>query len=1046
MPQRNEASWNALVSGFVKVGLYGEAFKLFDQMRSCGFGSNGFVISSLITACSRSNDLISQAFQTHGFVVKSGLLDDVFIGTSLLHFYGTNGLVMEAKILYQGMPFKNIVSRTALMVVCSDNGQHQEVINMYKQMKQEGLEFNENTFTTVISSCGMLDNQMLGMQALGHVIKSGFESNLSVANSLVSMFDNFGDIDEASYVFDHMKERDTISWNSMISAYGHFKLCEKALGCLRWMRFAHNEVNAVTFSSLLLSCDSVDSVKWGRGIHGLALKYGIHSDVCVCNTLHHPRIRREGKIVHALAVSSGLANDLIVGNSLVTMYANCGLTMKAKQVFDMMPDQDTVTWNALIGGFAENDEADEAFETFKLMRRRGLQENYITIVNLLSSFSSSTSLLKHGLSIHALIISIGFETDEYVKNSLIIMYAKCSDLDSSSILFSKSRNITPVTYNAMISANARYGRGEDAMKMFKEMFNLGVSLDQFSFSSAFAAAAYLATLEEGKMLHGLAMKFGLDLNLHVLNAVMDMYGKCGELNDVLNILPEPVNRSRPSWNILISTYSRHGLFQLSRETFHEMLDAGIRADYVSFVSLLSACSHGGLVDEGLEYYSSMTRDFGISPGIEHCVCMVDLLGRVHGNVELSKRAAQQLIQMGPDDDSVYVLYSNVCASSGNWADVESIRNQMQLGNVKKKPACSWVKLKNKVTSFRMGDQTHPQAKKIDAKLEEMKKLITEAGYVPDTSFALHDTDEEQKEHNLWNHSERLALAYGLIISRKMSSDLENAKSGEVNKNADADVDVTSVSEVQATWRSMLLQQESVYGVAAGYCLSASLLSIINKWAIMKFPYPGALTALQYFTSAAVPIFVAIGETLFLHQPWPSLKTWASLATIFGGSVIYVMTDYRFTVMAYSWALAYLISMSIDFVYIKHVVMTIGLNTWSLVLYNNLEALLLFPLELFIMGELKKIEHDISDDSDWYSFCVILPVGLSYLFGLLISFFGFSYRKAISATGFTVLGIVNKLLTVVINLIIWDKHSTYVGDNRSSYLYAGWCSVSAIYKQ
>ncbi|KAL7588987.1 hypothetical protein Lser_V15G41355 [Lactuca serriola] len=284
------------------------------------------------------------------------------------------------------------------------------------------------------------------------------------------------------------------------------------------------------------------------------------------------------------------------------------------------------------------------------------------------------------------------------------------------------------------------------------------------------------------------------------------------------------------------------------------------------------------------------------------------------------------------------------------------------------------------------------------------------------------------------------------------------------------------------WYDIFLQQVSVYGIAAGYCLSASLLSIINKWAVMKFPYPGALTALQYFTSAsgvflfgslnflqhdrldpqtmwrflpaaiifylslftnselllhanvdtfivfrsAVPIFVAIGETLYLHQPWPSLKTWLSLATIFAGSVVYVITDYQFTLMAYTWALAYLISMSIDFVYIKHVVMTIGLNTWGLVLYNNLEALLLFPLELLIMGELKKIRHEIKEETDWYSFEVILPVGLSCLFGLAISFFGFSCRRAISATGFTVLGIVNKLLTVVINLMIWDKHSSFIG--------------------
>ncbi|CAA3005770.1 GDP-mannose transporter GONST3-like [Olea europaea subsp. europaea] len=313
----------------------------------------------------------------------------------------------------------------------------------------------------------------------------------------------------------------------------------------------------------------------------------------------------------------------------------------------------------------------------------------------------------------------------------------------------------------------------------------------------------------------------------------------------------------------------------------------------------------------------------------------------------------------------------------------------------------------------------------------------------------------------------------------MSNDVENPKDG----NATKVLDVPSISsEPQSTWYSSLLQHVSIYGIAAGYCISASLLSIINKWAVMRFPYPGALTALQYLTSAAgvlicgwlkiiehdkldlvtmwrflpaaiifylslftnselllhanvdtfivfrsvVPIFVAIGETLYLHQPWPALKTWLSLGTIFAGSVLYVITDYQFTLMAYSWALAYLVSMSIDFVYIKHVVMTIGLNTWGLVLYNNLEALLLFPLEFLIMGELKKIKHDISDESDWHSFQVVLPVGLSCLFGLAISFFGFSCRRAISATGFTVLGIVNKLLTVVINLVIWDKHSTFVG--------------------
>lgn len=863
MPQRNEASWNNMISASVKAALYRRAFKLFGEMRVADLRLNGYVISSLITACTRADNMLVQSFQMHGFVLKSGLLDDVFVSTSLLHFYGTYGWLVEAREIFQAMPYKTTVSWTALMVGCACDEQHEEVIGIYRRMRREAVGCNENTCTAVISSCGTLENETLGLLVLAQVMKSGFESNLSVTNSLVSMFDNLGNVEAGRYVFDHMKERDIVSWNSIITAYGHHKICEKALGCFSQMRSVHIEVNSITLSSLLLACDSFDHAKWGRGIHGLIIKLGFHSDVCVCNTLltmysgagqldeasflfssmpekdlvswnsmiscyaqfgkcldalrvlehllrakislnHVPfasalaacytkEFLAEGHIIHALSVTAGLANNLIVGNSLLGMYANCGLMMTAKQVFDLMPEKDVVTWNALIGGYADNEDTDEAFRTFMRMRRKGLPTNYITIVNVLASISLPSGLLTYGMPLHAHIVGTGLESDEYVKNSLITMYAKCGDLESSGVFFKMSRIITSVTYNAMMAANARHGQGEEALKIFREMYYLGLGIDQFSISGAFAAAANLATLEEGQMIHALTVKLGSDMDFHVINAAMDMYGKCGELNDVLKMFPEPINRLRMSWNILISTYARHGRFEKSRETFHEMLDAGVKPDYVTFVSLLSACSHGGLVDEGLEYYASMTKEFGIPPGIEHCVCVIDLLGRsgrffaaenfllqmpvppngliwrsllascrIHGNVELGKRAAEHLIQLGPDDDSAYVLYSNVCASTGNWENVESVRNQMELINVKKKPACSWVKLKNKVSSFGMGDQTHPQAKLIESKLKEIKMLVARAGYVPDTSFALHDTDEEQKEHNLWNHSERLALAYGLL--------------------------------------------------------------------------------------------------------------------------------------------------------------------------------------------------------------------------------------------------------------------------------------------
>ena len=752
------------------------------------------------------------------------------------------------------------------MVGYAYNGCVKEVMSVYLCLRRDGVYCNENAMATVIRSCGVLVGKMLGYQVLGSVIKSGLDTTVSVANSLISMFGNCDSIEEASCVFDDMKERDTISWNSIITASVHNGHCEKSLEYFSQMRYTHAKTDYITISALLPVCGSAQNLRWGRGLHGMVVKSGLESNVCVCNSLlsmysqagksedaefvfhkmrerdliswnsmmashvdngNYPRAlelliemlqTRKAtnyvtfttalsacynletlKIVHAFVILLGLHHNLIIGNALVTMYGKFGSMAAAQRVCKIMPDRDEVTWNALIGGHADNKEPNAAIEAFNLLREEGVPVNYITIVNLLSAFLSPDDLLDHGMPIHAHIVVAGFELETFVQSSLITMYAQCGDLNTSNYIFDVLANKNSSTWNAILSANAHYGPGEEALKLIIKMRNDGIHLDQFSFSVAHAIIGNLTLLDEGQQLHSLIIKHGFESNDYVLNATMDMYGKCGEIDDVFRILPQPRSRSQRSWNILISALARHGFFQQAREAFHEMLDLGLRPDHVTFVSLLSACSHGGLVDEGLAYFSSMSTKFGVPTGIEHCVCIIDLLGRagklteaenfinkmpvpptdlvwrsllaackIHGNLELARKAADRLFELDSSDDSAYVLYSNVCASTRRWRDVENVRKQMESHNIKKKPACSWVKLKNQVTTFGMGDQYHPQNAEIYAKLEELKKIIREAGYMPDTSYSLQDTDEEQKEHNLWNHSERIALAFGLINSSEGS--------------------------------------------------------------------------------------------------------------------------------------------------------------------------------------------------------------------------------------------------------------------------------------
>lgn len=863
MSERNEASWNTMMSGYVRARAYTEAVGFFREMLERGVESSGFLIASLVTACDKSGSMFGEGLQVHGFVVKVGLVSEVYVGTSLLHFYGTYGLVSDADKIFDEMPERNVVTWTSLMVGYSDSGELEKVIEMYKRMRCECVCCNENTIALILKTCGMLEDELLGWQVLGHVVKSALETNVSVGNSLIAMYGSCGNVKEACHVFDHMDERDTISWNSIISANAQNGICEESLRYFCWMRHVHKEVNSTTLSSLLTVCGSIDNLMWGGGIHGLVVKLGLESNICVGNSLlkmyseagrskdaelffqrmlqrdliswnsmvacfaqneeslkavnlfanmrrmiktmnyvtltsalaacSNPDFIAEGKRLHALAVLAGLQANFVIGNALVTMYGKSGMTVEARKVSTVMPKRDEVTWNALIGCHAENEEPNEAIKAFYMMRKEGIRANYITIVNVLGAFSTPDSLQKQGKPIHACIVRTGFDSDKFVQTSLITMYAKCGDLHSSSFMFDGLSTKHSITWNAIIAANAHHGCGEEALKLIMKMRNAGLSVDQFSLSVALSVCADLAILEEGQQLHGLVVKLGFESDHYATNAAMDMYGKCGEMDDVLRILPSPFTRSRLSWNTLMSSFARHGCFDKATETFHEMLKWGEKPDHVTFVSLLSACSHGGLVDEGLAYYASMKTKFGVPPAIEHCVCIIDLLGRsgrlseaedfitdmpvppndlvwrsllasckIHRNLELGKKAADKLLELDPSDDSAYVLYSNVCATSGRWDVVENVRTLMGSNNIKKQPACSWVKSKNKISKFGMGEKSHPRIVQIYAKLRELMKRIREAGYVADTSYALQDTDEEQKEQNLWNHSERIALAFALI--------------------------------------------------------------------------------------------------------------------------------------------------------------------------------------------------------------------------------------------------------------------------------------------
>eukprot|EP01018_Ginkgo_biloba_P030033 Gb_09792 [translate_table: standard] len=759
IPQRNEVSWNAVIAAYARLGHGKEALELFRLMQREGMKPTQFVLASVISACT-SVAAVEQGNQMHANIIKTGLESDVFVASALLHMYAKCGWLRTALQVFDKMPVRNVVSWTAMMVGYVQHGYAEDALLLYTQMQRE-VSPNYKSFAIVLAACGCLQAEEQGKQVHAHTIKTGFESNVSVGNGLVTAYAKCGNIGDVCKVFNQMPKQDIISWNAMISGYANSGHDEEALKCFRKMQWADTKLNSVTLSSVLSSCVSLEALEQGKELHGYTIKTGYESSISV-------------------------------GNALVTMYARSSNIGDAGQVFDRMPGKDLVSWNALIGGYIENDQVEEGMNFFYQMQQAGVRMNYITFVSLLSACGVPKAL-ELGKQLHANIISAGFEPDMFVRNALVTMYANCGSIENASKLFSKMPKEDVVSWNAMIAGYTHNGLGEAGLKLFWHLQRAGMRMDNFTFATALAACASLAALGHGKQVHASIIKAKFDWDVFVETALIDMYAKCGGIEDARLVFDKMFEQKIFSWNAMIAGYARHGHGEKALQLFCQMQLAGMNPDHVTFVSVLSACSHAGLVDEGYNYFHSMSHNHGIAPRVEHYACMVDLLGRagcldeaedfinkmplepsalvwrsllgacrVHCNMDKGKYAAECLLELDPHDAATYVLLSNIYAAAGKWNDVAKVRMLMKDNQVKKNPGCSWIEIKNRIHSFVAEDRTHPQMEEIYAKLEKLTEQIRVAGYVPDTNFALHDVDQEQKQHNLSYHSEKLAIAFGLL--------------------------------------------------------------------------------------------------------------------------------------------------------------------------------------------------------------------------------------------------------------------------------------------
>jgi len=461
-------------------------------------------------------------------------------------------------------------------------------------------------------------------------------------------------------------------------------------------------------------------------------------------------------------------------------------------VFDKMPVRDVVSWNAMIAGYVQNGQGGESLKLFSQMQLAGMKADSVTVSSILPACANLADL-EQGKKIHDYITSSGFESDVFVGSALVDMYAKCRSIENARHVFDKMSRRDVVTWNSMIAGYAQNGLGNEALMLMYKMQLSGMKPNSVTVMSVLSVCTNLAALQQGKEIHGLIIRDGLESDVIVGSALVVMYAKCGNIIIARQVFDRIPQRDVALWNAIISGYAMHGRGEETLKLFYEMQQARIAPDGITLTSVLSACSHAGLVNEGWQYFRSMSRDYGIMPTVEHYACMVDLLGRsgclseaqhfinkmplepdacvlgallgacrVHGNIELAECVAERLFVLEPQNAGNYVLLSNIYATAGRGDDVAKIRKMMRDRGLIKNPGCSWIEVDNKVHAFYVGDKSHPQAEVIYAMLESLAGQMKDAGYAPNMNFVLQDVEEEDKGLVLYGHSEKLAIIFGLI--------------------------------------------------------------------------------------------------------------------------------------------------------------------------------------------------------------------------------------------------------------------------------------------
>ncbi|KAL4396391.1 hypothetical protein HN51_000928 [Arachis hypogaea] len=686
MPHKNVVTWTTLISANLRNGYLPKAFDMFNHMREVGESPNEYTLSALLRACADPG-LRDVGLQLHGLLVRCGLERDKFAGSSLMYMYFSSDSNLEsACCVFHELLERDLVAWNVMVSGFAQVGKFGVVKRLFSEMREvHFLRPDHSTFIGLFKCCSLLD-QVRGVHGL--VFKFGAEVDMVVGSTLVDLYAEFSDINSCRKIFDYMEEKDSFLCNSIITAYTKNNRGEEAVNIFKDLCRQRMKLEQHVLSSTLKACFELEDLNTGVQVHGQMIKYG-HQNNC------------------------------FIASVLLSLYCSFCERADAEKLFRRIDDKDIVAWNSMILTYAQLEMgSDLSMQLFQELRRTtSLQIQGATLVAVLKSCKNKPDLTA-GQQIHSLIVKSSISHLTLVGNALVHMYSECKQVDCSYKAFLDIVHKDDSSWSSIIGTYKQNEREFEALELCKEMLADGITFTSYSLPLCISACSQLSAIDVGKQFHAFAIKSGYNQDVYVASSIIDMYAKYGNMEDSKKVFVEQQQVNEVIYNAMICGYAHHGKALEAIKVFSMLEKNGLMPNRVTFLALLSACSHGGYVEDISNFFTLMLHRYKIKPESEHYSCLIDAYGRAgrleeayeivkrdgseaswrtllsacsnHNNTKIGEKSALKMIELNPSHHASYVLLSNIYSAEGKWEEALKWREKMAKSHVRKDPGNSWL--------------------------------------------------------------------------------------------------------------------------------------------------------------------------------------------------------------------------------------------------------------------------------------------------------------------------------------------------------------------